>query len=108
MVETFSVKWTNTAQRDFSIILEYIYQDSPQNARLVFKSIKLQAQKLDTFPTRGRIIPELRELGVLGYRELIIERWRVMYKIDSKQVYVLAVIDARQNVEDILFHRFIG
>lgn len=60
------------------------------------------------FPERGRIVPELREFGILIYRELIIDRWRVMYKINADRVYVLAVIDARQNAEDILFHRFVG
>ena len=108
MAETFSVFWTNTAQNDLSAILGYIHRDSPQNARSILKSIKEQAQKLDSFPERGRIVPELREFGILIYRELIVDRWRIMYKIDIDRLYVLAVIDARQNAEDILFHRFIG
>ncbi|MDP3300911.1 MAG: type II toxin-antitoxin system RelE/ParE family toxin [Sulfuricurvum sp.] len=108
MAKTFSVFWTNTAQNDLSAILEYIHHDSPQNARSILKSMKDQAQKLNTFPERGRIVPELREFGILIYRELIIDRWRVMYKIDADHVYVLSVIDSRQNAEDILFHRFIG
>jgi plasmid stabilization system protein ParE len=103
-----SVFWTNVAQNDLGGIVEHIYRDSPQNARDVFKSIKSHAKKLDIFPERGRIIPELRDVGVLIYRELIINRWRLMYKIDAKNVYVLAVIDTRQNAEDILFHRLIG
>jgi toxin ParE1/3/4 len=106
MNEIFSVFWTNTAQNDLSGIVEHIYRDSPQNARDVFQLIKAHAKKLDIFPERGRIIPELREVGVTAYRELIIDRWRLMYKIDTKSVYVLAVIDTRQNAEDILFHRF--
>lgn len=108
MADTFSVFWTNTAQNDLSSILEYIRRDSPKNARLILKSIKEQAQKLDSFPERGRIVPELRDFGILIYHELIIDRWRVMYKIDADRVYVLAVIDARQNAEDILFHRLVG
>lgn len=108
MADTFSVFWTNTAQNDLSSILEYIRRDSPKNARSILKSIKEQAQKLDSIPERGRIVPELRDFGILIYRELIIDRWRVMYKINADHVYVLAVIDARQNAEDILFHRLVG
>jgi len=39
------------------------------------------------------------------YRELIISPWRVIYRISEKSVYVLSVLDARQNIEDILFRR---
>ncbi len=105
---SFAVFWTNTAQNDLACIMEYIYRDSPQNARNILKSIKEQAQNLDTFPERGRVVPELSDVGVLLYRELIIERWRLIYRIDGMKVFVMTLIDARQNAEDILFRRLIG
>ena len=39
---SFAVYWTNTAQNDLAGIVEYIYRESPQNARNVFDSIKSQ------------------------------------------------------------------
>ena len=104
---SFAVYWTNTAQNDLAGIVEYIYRESPQNARNVFDSIKSQAENLNTFPQRGRIVPELSDVGVLSYRELIIDRWRLVYRIDGRKVFVMTVIDARQNAEDILFRRLV-
>lgn len=52
-------------------------------------------------------MPELSDVGVLLYRELIIERWRLVYRIDERKVFVMMVIDARQNAEDILFRRLV-
>lgn len=39
------------------------------------------------------------------YRELIVSRWRLFYRIAGESVYVLARIDSRRNVEDILLER---
>lgn len=108
MAESFSVFWTATAQHDLSAIIEHIMNESPQNARTVFQTLKENAQKLNTFPERGRVVPELSEIGVFVYRELVIERWRLIYKVETNRVFVMALIDSRQNAEDILFHRLIG
>jgi len=61
---------------------------------------------LNQFPDRGRIVPELKAYGILSYRELIISPWRVVYRTSEQKVYVLAVIDSRRNIEDILIERF--
>ena len=39
------------------------------------------------------------------YRELILGPWRLIYRLDRGQMYVLAVIDGRRNVEDLLLRR---
>jgi len=40
-------------------------------------------------------------------RELIAAPWRIVYRISDVTVFVLLVIDSRQNVEDILLNRLI-
>jgi mRNA-degrading endonuclease RelE of RelBE toxin-antitoxin system len=39
--------------------------------------------------------------------EIIYKRWRIIYKIDDDEVYVLLVADSSRNLEDILFQRLI-
>ena len=56
-------------------------------------------------PERCRMVPELRDQGIMQYRELIVLPWRIMFKITDMKVYVLSVIDSRRNIEDILFKR---
>ena len=107
MSKKYNVFWTQTAENDFTFILKYIQKDSPSNAKMVFLALKEQALKLEFFPERGRIVPELQEFGITQYREIIIQRWRMIYKIVDERVYVLSLIDARQNGEDILFNRYV-
>jgi plasmid stabilization system protein ParE len=107
MSTKFNVVWASVAEKDLVNIIEYIAEDSPQNALNILKSIRKQASDLYTLPERGRIVPELYDQGILQYLELIIEPWRLIYRVSEQEVYVLSVIDSRRNVEDILMKRFV-
>lgn len=103
----YKVYWTSSAQTDLEQIIEYIKIDSIQTAKSIFYEIKEQCNNLYYLPERNRIVPELNDIGIFRYREIIYKRWRIIYKIDKNYVYILLVIDARQNLEDILFQRLI-
>ena len=103
----YQVFWTQTAQQDLKKIIEYIASDSKIQARKIYRAIKQQAANLHQMPLRGRIVPELGYYGIITYRELINPPWRIIYKTERDSVWVLAVIDGRRNVEDLLLDRFI-
>jgi addiction module RelE/StbE family toxin len=105
MSRNYKVVWSERAHADLVGIISYIAQDSPSNAKKILKTIKSKAAALYLSPQRGRIVPELHEQGITHYRELIINPWRLMYRITDNTVFVLSVLDARQNVEDILLNR---
>ena len=107
MTSTYKVHWADVAENDLIGIIEYIAEDSLTNAINVFEKIKKKASSLNRFPQRGRIVPELKDQGIILYRELIVTPWRLIYRISGKKVYILTVADSRQNVEDILLKRLI-
>jgi plasmid stabilization system protein ParE len=103
----YEIVWSAIAENDLKSIIETIAGDSPVDALRIFGQLKQKASGLYTFPERGRIVPELRDHGILQYRELIVPPWRILYRISEKQVYVLSVLDSCQNIEDILLNRLI-
>ena len=105
MNKKYDVVWSNVAENDLRNIVEYIADDSPPDALKVFKRIKQKASSLYTLPERGRIVPELRDQGILQYQELVIPPWRILYRVSEKSVLVLSVLDSRRNIEDILLKR---
>ena len=107
MSDNYIIEWAKVAEKDLKGIIEYIAEDSPSNTLKILKKIKQKASSLYTLPERGRIVPELQAQGILIYREIIIPPWRIIYRISERKVYVLSVLDARQNVEDILLKRLI-
>lgn len=107
MSHKYDIIWAGVAENDVKEIIEYIAIDSPANALKALEKIKQKASSLYTLPERGRIVPELQDQSILLYRELIVPPWRIIYRISEMKVYVLSVLDARQNVEDILLKRLI-
>ncbi len=105
MKKSFEVIWTNTAENDLLGIIEYIVQDSIRNALKVLEKIKEQVSELYFSPKRCRIVPELANHGIDQYRDMVIPPWRVIYRISESTVYILSVLDSRQNIEDILLKR---
>jgi plasmid stabilization system protein ParE len=105
MRRKYKIIWSAIAEKDLVNIIEYIAVDSKHNALKIFSQLKERVSKLYHLPERGRIVPELKTFGIHQYRELIIPPWRVIYRISGDKIYVLSVLDSRQNVEDILFNR---
>ncbi|WP_370693612.1 type II toxin-antitoxin system RelE/ParE family toxin [Nitrospira tepida] len=60
---------------------------------------------MERFPERGRIVPELHQIGIDFLRELVISPYRLLYRIDHRAVHVLAVFDGRRNLEDLVLER---
>jgi plasmid stabilization system protein ParE len=108
MTNRYKVIWSEIAEYDLERIIEYIAIDSPSNALKVLNKIKKKSSALYRLPERGRIVPELKEYNILQYREIIIDPWRVIYKVVGKKVFVMSVIDSRRNVEDILLDRLVN
>ena len=108
MKKSYDVRWSVTSENDLLSIVEYIARETPYQAYEIFKEIKKRASSLRTFSDRGRIVPELLDQGITLYREVIIAPWRIMYRVSENKVYVLSIIDSRQNVEDILLRRLTG
>jgi len=107
MSHKYSVRWADTAEHDLEAIIDFIAEDSPENAMLILEQLRERAANLNSSPERGRIVPELKEHGIIIYRELIFPPWRIIYRLHEQAVYVLAVLDSRRNLEDILLDRFV-
>ena len=107
MEKIYNIKWTSPAKDDLDEIIEYISKTNLAYAVKTMDKIYEQVKKLDMFPERCRIVPELEKYGYLIYRELNIEYWKIIIKIENDFVYVMMVIDERRNLEDILLKKIL-
>ena len=69
------VVWTDTAKNDLEAIVTHIAADDVGVALDVLARIQSRCGRLSELPQRGRIVPELKPLDVLTYREVAGERW---------------------------------
>ncbi len=108
MDKKYQVVWVKSAENDLISIINYIAEDSRSNALKILKKIKEKSSNLYYSPKRGRTVPELKYFGILEYREFVVSPWRTIYRIIGKKVFVLSILNSRQNIEDILLKRFLN
>lgn len=101
------VFWTKQAVTDLKEIINYIEEDNISAAVKTKKNIQSLCDKLNSNPEKYRIIPELKEIGVNSYREIIYKPYRILFKLTEKNIYIFAVIDSRRDLEYFLFKRMI-
>jgi toxin ParE1/3/4 len=104
---SFRVQWAEAAVRDLEELVGYIAADSPLNAERVLDKLEKRARTLESAPVRGRVVPELAHFGIRNWRELIARPYRIIYRIEENTVNVLAVLDGRRELQDLLLERLI-
>lgn len=101
------VVWSSVAERDLAEIAMHLHRDSPSAARRFVRGMEKRGASLATMAHRGRIVPELLSLEIRSYRELIVRPHRLIYKVESDRVLVLAGLDSRRDLEDLLLRRLL-
>ncbi len=104
----YDVLWTDVARADLDDIADYIAEEDGIDAALeIVCRLERKATHLVSMPKRGVIIPELRDIGILQYRQLTERPWRMPYRILGKTVYVVAVVDSRREMLTFLMARLL-
>jgi plasmid stabilization system protein ParE len=62
-------------------------------------------ESLDELGNRGRAVPELRARGITTYRELIVLPYRIIYRVEAREVWIVAVVDHRRDLDTLLHER---
>lgn len=86
------LRWTPSAVRDLERITDYLFDETPQHAPRLVRSLYKSAAALKTFPNRGR--PGKRQ----GTRELMIPSlpYIVVYQVREDTVYIARILHAAQ------------
>lgn len=101
----YHVLWTDAAKSDLSEIAQFITAESTSSALAIIDRLERRCSTLERLPERGRVVPELKSVDILIYRELIVKPWRIVYRQDRNQVYVMAVLDSRRSLDGLLLER---
>jgi plasmid stabilization system protein ParE len=85
--------WSPRALERASEIAQYIAEDSPDAAKLWLIEIFGVVGRLEEGPKSGRVVPEA---GRDEIREILHGNYRIVYRIESKQIAVLTIRHVRQ------------
>jgi len=90
------VEWSDLARDDLDDLVRYISRDSAFYARRFGEKVVLATRRLREFPESGRTIPEAEDKTL---REIIVQNYRVMYRLESNHVLILAVMHASRDLD---------
>ncbi len=87
------IVWSPLAIDRVSEIAEYIARDKPSAAEKWVETVFSKVKQLKSSPEIGRIVPEIRNAQ---FRELIYGNYRIIYRIEKKQISILTIRHGRQ------------
>lgn len=93
------VRWSAGALRDLDAIGAHLAVTSERYARALVGRLFESGGSLGTFPSLGRIVPEV---DVEHIREIVRDGYRLAYLADDERVEVLAVLHSRQDLRKAL------
>jgi toxin ParE1/3/4 len=101
------VVWTEAAVLDLEQIVGFVAERSPASASRLLRKIETSARSLENASSRGRVVPEFALFGIEEWRELILAPYRLIYRVSGKQIAILALLDARRDLQDLLLERLV-
>lgn len=84
--------WSPLAIDRASEIVDYITQDKPAAEKWI-NTVFSKVEKLKSSPEIGRILPEIKNNQL---RELIYGNYRIIYRIEKKQISILTIRHVKQ------------
>jgi len=91
------ISWSPLAVERLEGIYEYISVDNNSAAQKLVKSIFKKIETLSKNPERGRKVPEANREEI---REVFEGEYRIIYRIESKRIFVLTIRNFKQLLPD--------
>jgi toxin ParE1/3/4 len=91
------ISWSPLAVERLEDIYEYISTDNNSAAQKLVKSIFNKVESLSKNPDRGRKVPEANREEV---REVFEGEYRIIYRIESKRIFILTIRNFKQLLPD--------
>ena len=64
-------------------------------------------ERLETFPLRGAMLPELEPLGMREFRQIIAAPYRIVYRLFDRRVVIVLIAHGRRDFTQLLEERLL-
>jgi len=99
---------TPEAVEDILEIYNYILdRDGEEQAEAILGRLEEKVHSLDKLALRGKLPEELVPFGNRKIREVQEAPWRIFYRPEREEIFVLSVLDGRRAVKEMLENRLL-
>lgn len=96
-----AINWTDYAQHNINDIVEYTQSLFGQPSNSYLKNLTAYIFCLETSPYLGK---PLFELGLVGIRQLLYKKHRIIYYLKNNCVYILFLIHTSRDFDKYSFY----
>ena len=91
------VSWSVRAETQLVEIEDYIAIDDPVAAERLVERIRDRVRRVARMPRSGRVVPELSRDDI---REVLVGRYRIVYRLEPKALLVLTVFEGHHLLDE--------
>lgn len=108
MTARFDVELTAGAEGDLAAIHGWIVGQGDGAAADRFLDLLLERiERLESFPLRGAVLPELEPLGMSEFRQIIAAPYRIVYRVFDQRVVITLIAHGRRDFTQLLEKRLL-
>lgn len=97
-----------SAEEDIKALKGYIVKNFGRESWTIsYEKLKACATTLQEHPRMGRIPPELEQLDITQYRQVISGMNRIIYEVREETIYIHVVVDTRRDLQRLLMKRIV-
>lgn len=87
------VAWSYVAVGNLLEANKYIATENPEAARKLINDLYDKGNSIKEFPEKGRVVPEINRKNI---REVFCREYRIIYRMESKRIFILTVRHMKQ------------
>ncbi|HEY6815980.1 MAG TPA: type II toxin-antitoxin system RelE/ParE family toxin [Croceibacterium sp.] len=107
--ERYDVELTQGAEDDLEAIHGYLAEHrSPDDADALLDAFLAAIETLERHPLRGGVPKELDALGIREFRQILLQPYRLIYRVAGSKVFILLIADGRRDMQALLERRLLG
>lgn len=105
----FEVELTQGAENELDAIHDYFDEHrSVDAAEALLDSFLEKIPTLERDPDRGSVPKELEALGVREFQQILLDTYRLIYRVIGSKVVILVIADGRRDMQALLERRLLG
>ncbi|ATZ72784.1 hypothetical protein CWC33_03340 [Idiomarina sp. X4] len=108
----YDVYFTELSYKTLATLSRYMesFLGGEEAIRLGKQLLDFAANKLADNPLQFPVSHELETLGVVDYRVILVDNYKILFRLDEKDrtSYVMAFLRQKQNTQDLLYQIMIG
>lgn len=105
----FDVRLTRAAEIDLEALHGYMKDNrSGERADALLDQLLAAIETLETFPLRGSVPKEIDALGIREFRQILVEPYRLIYRVGVNTVFVMVIADGRRDMQALLERRLLA